>query len=71
MFCYLSIYSVNLAEKNDKEAKNPEYINHTTVGHQNHDITFKKLPMYSFPKGENKKSKGKAIIKRLRLVCFL
>lgn len=53
------LFTDNLSEKNAKGAKNSEYTNHTTVGHQNHDITFKKLPMYSFPKGEKVKSKGK------------
>ncbi len=38
---------------------NSECTNRTTVGHKNHDVTFKKLPMYSFPKGEKKQSKCK------------
>lgn len=35
-----------------------EYVTHTTVGHKDHDVTFKKLPMYSFPKGEKRTMKG-------------
>ncbi|XP_037041190.1 uncharacterized protein LOC119077916 [Bradysia coprophila] len=46
----------NLSEKKSKITT--KYTNHTTVGHKNHDITFKKLPMYSFPKGEKTKPKA-------------
>lgn len=53
------LFTAKLSEKNAKGTKNLEFTNHTTVGHKNHDITFKKLPMYSFPKGEKINRKGK------------